>query len=130
MPLKKVGLPALGKTTNSRGVQLFARQVRRIAQSYPLVFVITATSLVGSVGGAVLGRRLSPRGLRRGFAWLVIAMGLFMFAKELPAVVASGAVAVTLLAVFVVARRFPPRPPSIPTELDSMSPSPSRHQRA
>jgi len=90
----------------------FAGHITHVHLEWTLVLVITATSLVGSVGGAMLGAKLSPHGLRRAFAWLVIAMGLFMFAKQLPPVIAAIAAALTLIAVFIVTRTSTPSPPS------------------
>ena len=69
------------------------------------MLVVAATSFGGSLIGATLGARLHPHKLRLGFAWLVIAMGLFMFAKQLPAGLALLAGALTLVAVLVVTRR-------------------------
>ena len=83
----------------------FAGHIAHVDLEWTLVPVITATSVVGTVGGAMLGSKLSPHGLRRGFAWLVIAMGLFMLAKQLPAAVAAIAAALTLLAIFLVSRK-------------------------
>ena len=62
----------------------FAGHVTHVHIDWPLVLAVTSASLLGSVAGAIAGAKMSPHGLRRGFAWLVIAMGLFMFAKQLP----------------------------------------------
>ena len=88
----------------------FAGHITHVELAWTLVLIITATSLVGSVAGATLGAKISPHGLRRGFAWLVIAMGLFMFAKQLPPLVTVIAAALALLAVFLVTRRTAPAP--------------------
>jgi hypothetical protein len=90
----------------------FAGHITHVHLEWTLVLVITATSLVGSVGGALFGAKLSPHGLRRAFAWLVVAMGLFMFAKQLPAVVAVIAAALVLLAAFLVTRPSAPITPA------------------
>lgn len=82
----------------------FAGHVTHVHIDWTLVLVITAASLVGSVAGAISGAKISAHGLRRGFAWLVVVMGLFMFAKQLPPLFAVLAAALTLLAVFVVTR--------------------------
>lgn len=82
----------------------FAGHATHVHVEWALVLVITATSFAGSLAGATLGARLSPHGLRQGFAWLVIAMGLFMFAKQLPAIVAILAAAATLLGIFFATR--------------------------
>jgi uncharacterized membrane protein YfcA len=82
----------------------FAGHITHVHLDWTLVLVIAATSLAGSVLGAVLGAKVSPHGLRRGFAWLVLAMGLFMFFKQLPALYAAVAAALTLASVFYVTR--------------------------
>ena len=82
----------------------FAGHVTHVHIDWRLVLAITAASLLGSVAGAISGAKISPHGLRRGFAWLVIAMGLFMFAKQLSPALAILAAALTLLSVFVVTR--------------------------
>ena len=45
---------------------------------------ISAAAVVGSFGGSALVHRVPPKLLRRGFAWFVVAMALFLFAQELP----------------------------------------------
>lgn len=110
---------AIGTSLMVIGLQSFAGfagHITHVHLDWTLALVITATSLVGSLGGATLGARISARALRRGFAWLVIAMGLFMFAKQLPAVVAAIAAAITLVAAFLVTRNGAPTPPSTPSE--------------
>ena len=62
----------------------FAGQITHVHVEWTLVLLVTAAAFAGSLAGARLGAKLSPHGLRHGFAWLVIAMGLFMFAKQLP----------------------------------------------
>jgi len=86
----------------------FAGHVTHVHLDWTLVLVITTTSLVGGVAGAVLSTKVSADGLRRAFAFLVIAMGLFMFAKELSAVTAGVAAAFTLLAVLWATRGSAP----------------------
>jgi uncharacterized membrane protein YfcA len=61
----------------------FAGQATHVHIDWRLVLVIAAASLAGSVAGAVAGAKVSPHALRRAFAWIVAAMGLFVFAKEL-----------------------------------------------
>jgi uncharacterized membrane protein YfcA len=62
----------------------FAGHVTHVELGWTLLLVVSATAFAGSVLGAKLGAKLSPAVLRNGFAWLVIAMGLFMVAKQLP----------------------------------------------
>jgi uncharacterized protein len=83
----------------------FAGHAAHVGLDWPLVLGITAATVVGSVAGAIAGRRVSAAGLRRAFAWLVIAMGLFMLAKQLPPLAAVIAAVVTLAAVLLVTRR-------------------------
>jgi len=83
----------------------FAGHVTHVHIEWPLVLAVTATAFTGSLVGAALGAKLSPHGLRHGFAWLVIAMGLFMFAKQLPTGIALLAAVLTLLAVLFVTRK-------------------------
>lgn len=100
----------------------FAGHITHVHLEWTLVLVITVTSLAGSVAGSMLGARISPERLRRGFAWLVIAMGLFMFAKQLPAVFAILAGALTLLGVLLVTRM--PTPSSSARAAASRPPNP------
>lgn len=75
---------------------------------WTLVLVVTAASVVGSLVGARLARKVSPAKLRAGFAWLVLAMAIFMLAKELPLLVAAAALALALGIIFTAIRRKQP----------------------
>lgn len=101
----------------------FAGHVSHVAIAWTLVLVLSATSVAGSLVGAKLGRTVSPDGLRKGFAWLVIGMGLFIFARQLPPVAALIAGAATVVAVALVTRAT--SPPPVPSAAPSSSPSPS-----
>ena len=108
----------------------FAGHVVHVNIDWMLMFVIAVAAAVGSIIGATASSRISPARLRRTFAWLVIAMGLFMFAKQLPPAMAIAAAGLTMLAVFVArpksrtaaattsgaanrfARHFPSQPPN------------------
>lgn len=79
----------------------FAGHVTHVSLDWTLVLVITAAAVIGSVIGASAGEVISPPRLRRAFAWLVIAMGLFMFVKQLPPAIAIAAAALTMLAVLL-----------------------------
>lgn len=52
---------------------------------WTMTLIIAAVSVIGSLAGARLARRLSGDTLRRGFAWFVLAMAIFMLLKEIPA---------------------------------------------
>lgn len=82
----------------------FAGHVAHVSLDPVLVAVITSAAVVGSVAGARLGKRVSPDALRRGFAWMVIAMGLFLMGKELSIVAAVVAAVVTLVTLCLVTR--------------------------
>jgi hypothetical protein len=71
---------------------------------WPLAGTVTASAIAGSLLGIRLGRRVSQQALRRGFAWYVLAMGLFVIGRESPPSVRSilvhrGALAVAALVV-------------------------------
>lgn len=46
--------------------------------------LVTASAVVGSVVGGALASKVSPDGLRRGFAWFVVAMAFFILGQEVP----------------------------------------------
>lgn len=67
-----------------------------------IVSVVAASAVVGTLVGAKLARRVPAETLRTGFAWFVLAMGLFIISKQLPlAVVGAVAPVAVLLAVLV-----------------------------
>jgi uncharacterized membrane protein YfcA len=63
----------------------FAGHAGHVHLDWTLVLVVTAAAVAGSFLGARLGRGLSPDNLRRGFAYFVLAMAVFLLAKQLPA---------------------------------------------
>lgn len=79
----------------------FAGHVAHVELDPLLVGIVTACTALGSVIGALLGKRVSPGVLRRVFAWLVIAMGLFMLGKQLPLPILA---VVALVALLVITR--------------------------
>lgn len=83
----------------------FAGHVGHVALDWPLVAAITVAAVAGAALGAAAGKKVPAATLRRAFAWLVLAMGLFMFAKELPPVVAVVAGVVSLVTLFFVTRK-------------------------
>jgi uncharacterized membrane protein YfcA len=46
--------------------------------------VVTSAAVLGSFGGSALASRIPPEGLRKGFAWFVIAMAFFILGQEIP----------------------------------------------
>jgi uncharacterized membrane protein YfcA len=93
----------------------FAGHALHVHLDLRLIGAVTAASMLGSVAGARIGRRLSPERLRRSFAWLVVFMGLFMFAKQLAWPVALGLSVVTLALALLFARRAASAPVAPPT---------------
>lgn len=82
----------------------FAGHATHTELDWRLVAAITVAAIVGSLGGASVAGKLPADRLRKGFAWLVIAMGLFVFAKQLPTALAVAASVVSLLGVLAVSR--------------------------
>jgi hypothetical protein len=68
----------------------FAGHVGHVQLDWTLSLVVTGAAVVGSFAGARLGRGLSPEALRRGFAWFVLAMALFLLGKQIPATAVAG----------------------------------------
>lgn len=60
----------------------FAGHIGHAALDAPLLALVTIAAMVGLLAGLRVGKRLPAQHLRRGFAWLVIAMGLFVLAKQ------------------------------------------------
>lgn len=105
------GLPmreAIGTSLFVIGLQSFAGFAGHAAHVHldlPLVAVITAAAIVGSLGGARFASRVPAPLLRRAFAWLVLGMGMFLFAKQLPAAVAATASLLVLAVALVVSKK-------------------------
>jgi hypothetical protein len=74
-----------------------------------VIAAVTAPSVAGMVVGTYARAKVPARHLRRGFAWFVIAMGLFVLAKEASLLIASLA-AVVVIAVLLVVTRTRARP--------------------
>jgi len=67
----------------------FAGHVSDVKLDVPLMLIVTSGAAIGSFIGASLGKRIQPSSLRQTFAWLVIAMGVFVFFEQLPRLVAA-----------------------------------------
>ncbi len=105
------GLPmrqAVGTSLLVIGLQSlagFAGHAAHVTLDLRLVGTVTLASVVGSLVGVRMGSKVPADTLRKAFAWLVIAMGLFLFAKQLPAVVAAGLSLVVLVVVAFAGRK-------------------------
>lgn len=51
---------------------------------FALAGMVTAAAIVGSVGGAAIAGRVRQDLLRRGFAWFVVVMAVFLLSQEIP----------------------------------------------
>lgn len=87
----------------------FAGHIGHVDLDWSLATIVTAAAVAGTVSGSLLGKAVSPEALRRGFAWLVLAMGLFMVVRQLSLPAVAAVSALTLAVVYLVVRR-PPRP--------------------
>ena len=62
----------------------FAGYLESVSIDWPLAAAVTAAAVIGSFGGAALAGRLPQRLLRRGFAWFVVVMAVFILVQEIP----------------------------------------------
>jgi hypothetical protein len=60
----------------------FAGQFRHAAVRWPLTAAFLGSALAGMAGGSVITGRMSADGLRRAFAWAVIALGAAILAGQ------------------------------------------------
>jgi len=63
----------------------FAGHAGHVHLDRVLTAVVSSSAVAGSFLGARLGLGISPDALRRCFAWFVLAMAVFLLAKQLPA---------------------------------------------
>jgi len=63
----------------------FMGHVAHVSLHWPLLLLVTSVSIAGSLVGARLAKRANPDTLRKSFGWLVLAMGVFLLGKQLPA---------------------------------------------
>lgn len=82
----------------------FAGHIAHVTLDWTLAGIVTACAVAGTFAGVALGKRASPDALRRGFAWLVLGMGIFVIGKEASLVVTALVAAVTLAVVWLVTK--------------------------
>lgn len=85
----------------------FAGHVGHAALNWSVIAVVTSASVAGMVAGTYVGRKVSANALRRGFAWLVVVMGLFVIAKQVSMLATVLVAAVTVTAILLVTRFRP-----------------------
>jgi hypothetical protein len=102
----------------------FARHAAHTPLDWTLLGVVTVAAILGSLAGARGASRLSPATMRRAFAWLVLAMALFMLGSELPRFVGAPVAATVVLVVALASLAATwLRRPSFPSSLDAKEPS-------
>lgn len=88
----------------------FAGHVTHTHIDWPLTALVAGLAVVGSLAGARLAHLLSTAALRRGFAWFVLAMAVFMIGRQVSLPAAGVTAAVSLAVVLLVVRRRGPAP--------------------
>lgn len=63
----------------------FAGYAGHVPIDVPLAAIVTSAAVSGSLVGGLLSRRVPQARLRQGFAWFVVAMGIYVLGRELPA---------------------------------------------
>jgi uncharacterized membrane protein YfcA len=100
-------LRAVGTSLFVITLQSFAGFAGHVAHTHVqgvLLTVVTTAAVLGSLGGAKLAQRVNADSLRRGFAWFVLAMGLFIVARELPALATSAIAPIAIVLAVLVSR--------------------------
>jgi uncharacterized membrane protein YfcA len=100
----------------------FAGHVTAVELDWTLIGAVTGAAVAGAIGGALLGTKVSAAALRRGFAWLVLAMGIFVIGKQLPLVFTVVVAMVTVVAVILATRTKSPPSKEIPCTTSPPSP--------
>ncbi|MFO0586649.1 MAG: sulfite exporter TauE/SafE family protein [Polyangiaceae bacterium] len=88
----------------------FAGHVTHTHVDWTLTGIITASAVMGSLVGARLAKRLSVATLRRGFAWFVLAMAVFMIGKQFSPLAAAITGVVAVVIVLVASRLSAAKP--------------------
>lgn len=105
LPIRSaVGTSLLVITMNS--LAGFAGAAAHAEIPWTVVGVMTAAAVLGSLGGAALTTRVAPAALRKGFAWFIVAMTIFMVSKQVPSSGRLGSGLALVVAVLVVAWRL------------------------
>lgn len=62
----------------------FAGYLSSVSIPWSIAGMVVAAAMVGSVIGARLVKVIPPEGLRKGFAWFVVVMAVFILGQEVP----------------------------------------------
>lgn len=81
LPMKKaVGTSLLIIALNS--LIGFVGDVGHVPINWTFLFTITAIAIAGIFIGFAVGKRLASEGLKKGFGWFVLVMGIYIILKE------------------------------------------------
>ena len=69
----------------------FAGYLGHVSVDWRLAAIVSGMAVLGSFIGGRLAGRIAQDRLRKGFAWFVVAMGMFMLVKQAPSVLGEGA---------------------------------------
>jgi uncharacterized membrane protein YfcA len=111
----------------------FAGHVGHVDIDWQLTAVVTTAAASGTIAGVFLGRKVSCEALRRGFAWLVLAMGLFVLGRQLPVVVVAPLALLAVAAILLMSRKklssnqASRKDPSFPRQNPCTTSTPLRH---
>ena len=61
----------------------FAGDIGTVKMDWPLLLTITGIATAGIFTGIIMGKKIPGRNLKKGFGWFVLAMGIYIMAKEL-----------------------------------------------
>jgi uncharacterized membrane protein YfcA len=70
-------------------IAAFAGYLGHVTIDWTIAAVVTAFAVLGSLAGGALAARIPQDALRTGFAWFVVAMGVFVLSRQIPAIAAS-----------------------------------------
>ena len=87
LPMEYAAGTSLVVITITSGVALLARSGSGVAPDWWPVIVLTVTSAVAAVGGALIADRVDTRRLSMAFTGLVLGVAVFTAAQALPALV-------------------------------------------
>jgi uncharacterized membrane protein YfcA len=60
----------------------FVGYLSHVSVNYALASVVTGSAVLGSLLGGWLAHRIKARHLRKGFAWFVIAMAIYILVRQ------------------------------------------------
>lgn len=83
----------------------FAGHAAHVDLDWTFVVAMTTASVAGTIAGVLAARRIAVERLRRGFAWLVFAMALLVFARELPRSIAVAVGITSFVALCFLTRK-------------------------